>query len=192
MAVSDEEYVAFISNGDSQGIFGVIPYKSDGLEDSRMAALTATPPKQDVAFSAFKQEEDSVEEISDNTDNPKGSEDSKCDDPHSSRKIPSCSPSGGGKFTLGIEDGSEFMEEVAFTLQHCALPPGGGQGEGQPPPGHWVSQPHGEKSVVILTRTHSHVGLFLQLIVSREGEGGVVGKIMILSSNNKIIFDDDY
>lgn len=111
-----------------------------------MAALTATPPKQDVAFSAFKQEEDSVEEISDITDNPKGSEDSKCDDPHSSRNIPSCSATGGGKFTLGIEDGSEFMEEVAFTLHHCALPPGGGQGEGQPPPGHWVSQPHGPGS----------------------------------------------
>lgn len=113
-----------------------------------MAALTATPPKQDVAFSSFQQEEVSVEEISDITDNTKDiEEDSKGDEHKISRKISSNSVTdgggvggGGGKFTLGIEDGSEFMEEVAFSLQHHPLPPG----EGQPPPGHWVSQPHGK------------------------------------------------
>ena len=115
-----------------------------------MAALTATPPKQDVAFSSFQQEEVSVEEISDITDNTKDiEEDSKGDEHKISRKISSNSVTdgggvggGGGKFTLGIEDGSEFMEEVAFSLQHHPLPPG----EGQPPPGHWVSQPHGKNT----------------------------------------------
>ena len=113
----------------------------------RMAALTATPPKQDVAFSSFKQEEDPVEEISDTViDNTKDNEteDSKCDEDRDiSRKESGSSEAGGGgggKFTLGIEDGSEFMEEVAFSLQHHPPPPG----EGQPPPGHWVSQPHGK------------------------------------------------
>ena len=113
-----------------------------------MAALTATPPKQDVAFSSFKQEEDPVEEISDVTDNTKDieTEDSKCDDDRDlSRKVSGSSVAeggGGGKFTLGIEDGSEFMEEVAFSLQHHPPSPG----EGQPPPGHWVSQPHGKNN----------------------------------------------
>ena len=108
-----------------------------------MAALTATPPKQDVAFSPFQREDDSVEDISDVTDNTKDNkEDSKGDDRDVSRKVSSSSVTGGGggKFTLGIEDGAEFMEEVAFSLQHHPLPPG----EGQPPPGHWVSQPHGK------------------------------------------------
>ena len=87
-----------------------------------MAALTATPPKQDVAFSPFQREEDSVEEISDNIKDIK--ECSKVDDCAVSRKVSSSSVTGGGggKFTLGIEDGSEFMEEVAFSLQHHPLP----------------------------------------------------------------------
>jgi len=112
-----------------------------------MAALTATPPKQDVAFSSFQQEEGPVEEISDITDDTKHIEENgKGDERDVSRNISSNSVTdgggGGGKFTLGIEDGSEFMEEVAFSLQHHPLLPG----EGQPPPGHWVSQPHGPGS----------------------------------------------
>ena len=122
---------------------GVTSRTSHGLEVQRMAALTATPPKQDVAFSPFQREEESVEELSDVTDNTKDiKEDSKGDDRDDARKESKSSVTGGGggKFTLGIEDGSEFMEEVAFSLQHHPLPPG----EGQPPPGHWVSQPHGK------------------------------------------------
>ena len=64
-----------------------------------MAALTATPPKQDVAFSSFKQEEDPVEEISDVTDNTKDieTEDSKCDDDRDiSRKVSGSSVAEGG------------------------------------------------------------------------------------------------
>ena len=62
-----------------------------------MAALTATPPKQDVAFSSFQQEEVSVEDISDITDNTKDiEEDRKGDEPEISRKISSNSVTDGG------------------------------------------------------------------------------------------------
>jgi len=46
------------------------------------------------------------------------------------------SESSGGKFKLGLDSGSELLDELTFSLEHS----GGG---GQPPPGHWVSQPHG-------------------------------------------------
>ena len=114
-----------------------------------MAALTATPPKQDVSFNSFQQKEDSVEEIIDVTDKTKDTEaDSKGEECDISKDVSSSSVTGGGggKFTLGIEDGSEFMEEVAFSLQHHPIPPG----EGQPPPGHWVSQPHGKITIPIM------------------------------------------
>ena len=50
----------------------------------------------------------------------------------------------GGTFKLGIDEGSELMDELTFSLQHCGG--AGGGVEGQPPPGHWVSQPHGKYS----------------------------------------------
>ena len=50
--------------------------------------------------------------------------------------------SAGGTFKLGIDEGSELMDELTFSLQHCGG--AGGGVEGQPPPGHWVSQPHGK------------------------------------------------
>ena len=44
-----------------------------------------------------------------------------------------------GKFKLGLDSGSELLDELTFSLEHCAE-----GGAGQPPPGHWVSQPHGK------------------------------------------------
>lgn len=74
----------------------------------------------------------------------------------------------GKKFTLGAEDGSELLDEFAFSLQHSADLPRNiqadihsemarlqkeeigdfivGHVEGQPPPGHWVGQPSGPGS----------------------------------------------
>jgi len=134
-----------------------------------MAAATAAHPSQDVSFQNYQQEEGSLEEIDTEIEKSGNTRDdtavvNKIDtdtvDVIVSNPDPDDSPphSTGGKFKLGIDDGNEFMDELTFSLQHCALPPGqvqdrggvtvpGDDGvEGQPPPGHWVSQPHGPGS----------------------------------------------
>ena len=56
----------------------------------------------------------------------------------------------GGKFKLGLDSGSELLDELTFSLEHS-----GGGGSGQPPPGHWVSQPHGNHPLItiLISRT---------------------------------------
>ena len=128
-----------------------------------MAAVTA-PLTQDVPFKNFQQEESSVEDIEEIVDESRDNRDSECEtkaeapedeadvivvvggggggsgsDGENQNKP---SHSAGGTFKLGIDDGSELMDELSFSLQHCGV--AGGGVEGQPPPGHWVSQPHGK------------------------------------------------
>ena len=136
-----------------------------------MALSAATHRTQDVAFNSFRQEtspepepeEEVAEERPGNGDEEKDEaadaapkeEDHDKDAPSSSRRGSDISEveearaptSASGKFTLGIEDGSEFLDELSFSLQHCRDQEAAAAGaavEGQPPPGHWVSQPHGE------------------------------------------------
>ena len=114
-----------------------------------MAAVTA-PLTQDVPFKNFQQEESSVEDIEEIVDE---------SEPQTKAEVPEDvadvgggdgdgdnknkpNQSAGGTFKLGIDDGSELMDELTFSLQHCGG--AGGGVEGQPPPGHWVSQPHGK------------------------------------------------
>ena len=136
-----------------------------------MAAVTA-PLTQDVPFKNFQQEESSVEDIEEIVE-----ESSECEtkaealedeadvgggggggggvDGDNQNKP---NYSAGGTFKLGIDDGSELMDELTFSLQHCGG--AGGGVEGQPPPGHWVSQPHGKYparqtlSFTVLTSTN--------------------------------------
>ena len=133
-----------------------------------MAAVTA-PLTQDVPFKNFQQEESSVEDIEEIVE-----ESSECEtktealedeadvggggggvDGDNQNKP---NHSAGGTFKLGIDDGSELMDELTFSLQHCGG--AGGGVEGQPPPGHWVSQPHGKYparqtlSFTVLTSTN--------------------------------------
>ena len=141
----------------------------DNIKD--MAAVTASHPSQDVGFQNFvQQEESSVEDIEDNdksSEHVKHQSETDIDsepvkhipetdkDEHDGNNEEESKPrpesAGGGKFQLGIDDGAEYMDELAFTLQqHCVVPAEHGEGgpgasgHGQPPPGHWVSQPHGE------------------------------------------------
>ena len=136
-----------------------------------MALSAATHRTQDVAFSSFRQETspepeteeevaeerpgDGDEEKDEAADAAPKEEDHDKDAPSSSRRGSDISEveearaptSASGKFTLGIEDGSEFLDELSFSLQHCRDQEAAAAGaavEGQPPPGHWVSQPHGE------------------------------------------------
>ena len=116
-----------------------------------MAAVTA-PLTQDVSFKNFQQEESSVEDIEEIVDE-RSDCDTKAEAPEEEPDVGGggdgdgdnenkATPSAGGTFKLGIDDGSELMDELTFSLQHCG---GAGAGvEGQPPPGHWVSQPHGK------------------------------------------------
>ena len=114
-----------------------------------MAAVTAAATKPDVAYKGF---ETGNRNFSDQT------EKDTLEDDHSEANI-------GKKFTLGAEDGSELLDEFAFSLQHSSALPRKlqadihsemarlheeeigsfkeGQVEGQPPPGHWVGQPSG-------------------------------------------------
>ena len=132
-----------------------------------MALSAATHRTQDVAFNSFRQEtspepepeEEVAEERPGDGDQEKDAdaapkeEDRDKDASSSSRRGSDISEveearaptSASGKFTLGIEDGSEFLDELSFSLQHCRDQEAAGAAvEGQPPPGHWVSQPHGE------------------------------------------------
>ena len=140
-----------------------------------MALSAATHRTQDVAFNSFRQEtspepepeeevaeersgdgdQDGEEEKEAGADAAPKEEDHDKDAPSSSRRGSDISEveearaptSASGKFTLGIEDGSEFLDELSFSLQHCRDQEAAAAGaavEGQPPPGHWVSQPHGE------------------------------------------------
>ena len=135
-----------------------------------MALSAATHRTQDVAFNSFRQEtspepeEEVAEERPGDGDEekdeaadaaPKEEDHDKDASPSSSRRDSDISEveearaptSASGKFTLGIEDGSEFLDELSFSLQHCRDQEAAAAGaavEGQPPPGHWVSQPHGE------------------------------------------------
>jgi len=117
-----------------------------------MAAVTAAATKPDVAYKGF--------ETGDRNFNDQTEKDTLEDD-HSEANI-------GKKFTLGAEDGSELLDEFAFSLQHSSALPRKlqadihsemarlheeeigsfkeGQVEGQPPPGHWVGQPSGPGS----------------------------------------------
>ena len=118
-----------------------------------MAAVTA-PLTQDVPFKNFQQEESSVEDIEEILD--ESETQPKAEVPEDEADVGvgvgggdgdgdnqnKPSHSAGGTFKLGIDDGSELMDELTFSLQHCAG--AGGGVEGQPPPGHWVSQPHGK------------------------------------------------
>ena len=133
-----------------------------------MAAVSAQRHSQDVSFQNFTPEtelskhdddcvEDDIEEIVASdveaaAEQVKDEEDTDSNDQHKAEVESK------GKFTLGIDDGAEFMDELSFSIQHCGLsqqqPGAGGHDEdvvvegdhGQPPPGHWVSQPHGESS----------------------------------------------
>ena len=132
-----------------------------------MALSAATHRTQDVAFNSFRQEtspepepeEEVAEERPGDGDQEKDAdaapkeEDRDKDASSSSRRGSDISEveearaptSASGKFTLGIEDGAEFLDELSFSLQHCRDQEAAGAAvEGQPPPGHWVSQPHGE------------------------------------------------
>ena len=138
-----------------------------------MALSAATHRTQDVAFNSFRQETSPVpepeEEVAEErpgdgdqdgdeekdavADAAPKEEDHDKDASPSSRRGSDISEveearaptSASGKFTLGIEDGSEFLDELSFSLQHCRDQEAAGAAvEGQPPPGHWVSQPHGE------------------------------------------------
>ena len=133
-----------------------------------MALSAATHRTQDVAFNSFRQEtspepepeEEVAEERPGDGDQEKDAdaapkEEDRDKDASSSRRGSDISEveearaptSASGKFTLGIEDGSEFLDELSFSLQHCRDQEAAGAGagvEGQPPPGHWVSQPHGK------------------------------------------------
>ena len=67
------------------------------------------------------------------------------------------SENGGGKFKLGLDSGSELLDELTFSLQH-----GGGSGASQPPPGHWVSQPQGNHQQQYRARlSNSHFSIQL-------------------------------
>ena len=144
----------------------------DGLILEIMAAATASQLNQDVSFQTFQQKESSLEEL--DTEVKKSVEtrddvivniaDTEIESEIKTEQNDSPPQTTGGKFKLGIDDGNEFMDELTFSLQHCALPPGQVQEggvraagednvEGQPPPGHWVSQPHGELFCIVLTRT---------------------------------------
>ena len=61
------------------------------------------------------------------------------------------SESSGGKFKLGLDSGSELLDELTFSLEHCAE-----GGAGQPPPGHWGSQPHGKLQPHLTPRVLIH------------------------------------
>ena len=88
-----------------------------------MAAVSLPAP-----LAHFKQ--DDIEEIVELEESePAGAEDGE--------EESKASESSGGKFKLGLDSGSELLNELTFSLEHS----GGG---GQPPPGHWVSQPHGK------------------------------------------------
>ena len=140
----------------------------DGLILEIMAAATASQLNQDVSFQTFQQKESSLEEL--DTEVKESVEtrddvivntvDTEIDSEIKTEQNDSPPQTTGGKFKLGIDDGNEFMDELTFSLQHCALPPGQVQEggvraagednvEGQPPPGHWVSQPHGELFFVL-------------------------------------------
>ena len=118
-----------------------------------MAAVTA-PLTQDVPFRNFQQEESSVEDIEEivddsepqtKTEAPQDEADGAADEGDGEGEGDNQikpNHSAGGTFKLGIDDGSELMDELTFSLQHCGG--AGGGVEGQPPPGHWVSQPHGK------------------------------------------------
>ena len=135
-----------------------------------MAAVSAPRHSQDVSFQNFQSEEgaveaeDDIEEIvvggdikptEDVKEETNENEETDTSAANESNKE-SNKRGGGGKFTLGMEDGAEFIDELSFSIQHCGLSSSskdGGQAqeagagvvvEGQPPPGHWVSQPHGE------------------------------------------------
>ena len=98
-----------------------------------MAAVSVPAP-----LSHFKQEAELEEEEEEERDQAEldereqaGAEDGK------EQTKPTKSPA--GKFKLGLDSGSELLDELTFSLEHCAE-----GGAGQPPPGHWVSQPHGK------------------------------------------------
>ena len=135
-----------------------------------MALSAATHRTQDVAFNSFRQETspepepeevaeerpgDGDEEKDEAADAAPKEEDHDKDAPSSRRgsdisevEEARAPTSASGKFTLGIEDGSEFLDELSFSLQHCRDQEAAGAAvEGQPPPGHWVSQPHGEETL---------------------------------------------
>ena len=131
-------------------------------------AAVASPPKQDVGYQSYQQQESPSCDDNREAEPCIKSNSSKLSN-ESEDPIEEVVVSGETKkFTLGIDDGTEFMDEVSFALQHCVQPlhqPRQGIGDqddpeaagqivvGQPPPGHWVSQPHGELFCIVLTRT---------------------------------------
>ena len=123
-------------------------------------AAVASPPKQDVGYQTTYQQQQQESPTCDDAQTEQCIKRNSSKFSNESQEPIEEVASGSGetkKFTLGIDDGSEFMDEVSFALQHCAQPlhqPRQGIGDsddaeagqivvGQPPPGHWVSQPHG-------------------------------------------------
>ena len=119
-----------------------------------MAAVASPPPKQDVSYQSYQQDSPTCAPEAEQCIKSNSSKYSNESDEPAKEVV---SGSETKKFTLGIDDGTEFLDEVSFSLQHCAQPlhqPRQGIGDqddpevgqivvGQPPPGHWVSQPHG-------------------------------------------------
>ena len=119
-----------------------------------MAAVASPPPNQDVSYQSYPQDSLTCAPEAEQCIKSNSSKNSNESDEPAEEVV---SGSETKKFTLGIDDGTEFLDEVSFSLQHCAQPlhqPRQGIGDqddpevgqivvGQPPPGHWVSQPHG-------------------------------------------------
>ena len=106
-----------------------------------MAAVSAQRHSQDVSFQNFTPEtelskhdddcvEDDIEEIV-ASDVEAAAEQVKDEEDTDSNNQHKAEVESKGKFTLGIDDGAEFMDELSFSIQHCGLSPAQAQDEGQ-------------------------------------------------------------